>query len=43
MTDAIQAGQGPAEMIVALGEKLIKPLLFFYFVWPMISKALFDP
>jgi hypothetical protein len=30
-------------MIVGLGEKLIKPLLFFYFIWPMISKAVFDP
>ena len=43
MADAIKAGQGPAELIVKVGENLFKPLLLMYFLWPMMKPIFYGP
>lgn len=42
MVDAIQAGQGPAELLSKVLTKMLIPLYFYFFLWPSLHKTFFS-
>lgn len=43
MTDAIKAGQSPAEKMMGIVEKGLQPAMLLYFCWPWFSQMIFGP